>query len=143
MKKIPVLLGFLIVTLAVGLVFSLSSFLTVKNRGTVKAVGISIYEDAGCTVPLTEIDWGEVYPDSSFTYEAWLKNEGNVAVTVAMHTDNWVPDDAPLFMLLSWDGEGVVIEPSLTEYVVFTLTIYSNALITDFSFDIHLVGSEV
>jgi len=145
MKKLFVfLIGFLIVTLALALAYSLSNFLIVKNYGVVKAIGISIYEDAGCTVPLTEIDWGLVSPASSVPYEAWLKNEGSVVVTVTMSVAKWVPSEASEYMSLTWSCEGVSVSVDGTVSCIFTLEIFEDvAGITDFSFDILLVGSEV
>ena len=141
--KVFFLSVFLIVMLAVGLAYSLSAFLSVTNVGVVKAVGISIYEDSDCIIPLTQIDWGIVEPDSTVTYDAWLCNEGNVPVRVSLYTENWIPLNASDFMDLTWDSETVIIDVDETISCLFSLQIYENVSITDFSFNIVLVGSGV
>lgn len=143
MRKSHFLSIFLIALLIVGLAYGLSTFLTITNRGVVKAVGISIYEDALCENSLMMIDWGMVNPDSTVTYDGWLRNEGNVAVTVNMFVENLIPLNATQFMVLTWNREGAMVGVNETVSCVFTLHIFSNVSITDFSFNIVLVGSEL
>jgi hypothetical protein len=131
---------FIFVLVGCVFVYALSS-LTIHNTGVVKAVGISIYDENW--QPLTSIDWGLVPPNSRLTRNAWLKNDGNVPVTVSMHTENWNPSNANLYMSLTWNLEGVTLQLNDTKYCVFTLTTYANAsAISSFSFDIVVVGNE-
>ena len=137
------LIVLLIVSLTVVLVYALSAFLTIQNYGLVKAVGTNIYQDADCTIALTHIDWGMVEADSTILYEGWLRNEGNVPVTVTLYTENWVPENTSDFMTLTWDCEGASVAVNEVVSCVFALEIYGNVMgITNFGFDIILVGSE-
>jgi hypothetical protein len=45
------------------------------------AVNVGVYSDAACTLNLTSIDWGNVYPRGSVSRTIYVKNTGNVPMT--------------------------------------------------------------
>jgi hypothetical protein len=45
-----------------------------SNFGTVKTVGVGIYEDAGLTSPMTAINWGTLDPGSQKTVTVYIQN---------------------------------------------------------------------
>jgi hypothetical protein len=117
---------------------------TYKITGTVniKSLGVTVYSDSGCTVPLVTIDWGMMEPGQTKNFSAYIKNESNVPVTMTMYVDNWNPTTAKDFMALTWsyDGRQIPVDSSLP--VDFTLSIDASISgIRDFSFEIWVVGS--
>jgi hypothetical protein len=109
---------------------------------TIKSVGVNVYSDHACTVPLVTIDWGMMEPGQSKSHPAYIKNESNVPVTMSMYADNWNPPNAKDFMAVTWsyDGREIPVDGSLP--VDFTLSIDASISgILNFSFEIWVVGS--
>lgn len=114
----------------------------ISSSGAVKAIGVSVYSDADCTNRLSSIDWGVLEPDESKNVISYIRNEGNSAVTVSLSTENWSPSNASSYITLSWDYSGQSINPNEAIEVTFTLAVSASVSgITDFSFDIVIVGS--
>jgi hypothetical protein len=109
---------------------------------TIKSLGVTVYSDPECTVPLVTIDWGMMEPGQTKNQPAYIKNESNVPVTMSMYVDNWNPINAKDFMTLGWsyDGSQISVDSSLP--VDFTLSIDASISgIRNFSFEIWVVGS--
>lgn len=115
---------------------------TVPSRGSIKAIGVEVYSDASCTTKLTAIDWGVLDPGASKNATAYVRNEGNSAITMSMSSANWNPSNSSQYLTLTWDYSGRSIAPKETLKVVFRLAVSSSISgITDFSFDITIVGT--
>lgn len=146
-KAIAVAVVSLVVyTLALGLLnLAISPVQTeskIGSGGAVKAIGVTVYSDAGCTSRLTSIDWGILEPGESKNVTCYIRNEGNSAVTLSLSTENWNPSNASLSITLTWNYDGQFIDPSEAIEVTFTLAVSASVSgITDFSFDIVIVGS--
>jgi hypothetical protein len=113
-----------------------------SNYGTVKTVGVGIYEDAGLTTPMTAINWGALDPGSEKTITVYVRNEANTAVTLSMVTSNWIPSTASNYITLSWNYNGQTVAAGGSVAVTLTLTISSNVNgISSFSFDIIITGT--
>jgi len=124
------------------IVYGISNYIRIQNTGNIKTVNLEIYQDAECTIPLTNIDWGTVEPSQTYQYTAYIINKGNIPVTLTIVTENWNPIDANEFINLIWDKENVIFEPNIPMLVVFTLEIASEINnITEFSFDIVIYGN--
>ncbi len=116
---------------------------SIGSRGTIKTVGVGVYEDSGCSSAVSFVDWGTVDPGSLKNVTMYLMNEGNVAVTLFMYADKWYPSDVSNYMTLSWDYDGQPVDPQ--EVVEITLTLSTSPVIegiTDFSFDIFIGVNE-
>ena len=114
----------------------------IHNQGTIKAVGVDVYQDPALTVPLTEINWGTVESGGEKNYTVYIKNESNVLVTLALATDNWSPLNASSFIALTWDYGRQPLR--VGEFVKATFTLAVDPAISGietFSFDIVIVGS--
>ncbi len=114
----------------------------IPNLATLKVVGIGVYEDPGCTISVAQIDWGMVEPGDGATFDAYIKNESNVPITLTMYTENWNPANASNFISLSWDynGSKILVDGSIP--VAFLLNVDpATAGIDSFSFTIVIVGS--
>ena len=114
----------------------------ISSGGAVKAIGVMVYSDVSCNNRLSSIDWGALEPDESKNVTCYIRNEGNSAVTLSLSTENWNPSNASQFLTLNWNYEGQFIDPGDVIEVTFTLAVSASVSdITDFSFDIVIVGS--
>jgi hypothetical protein len=115
---------------------------TISNVGSVKAVGVGVYQDIGCTTPLSSVDWGSLDPGSNNNVTVYIRNEGNSVVSLTMNTANWNPSTASNYMTLTWNYGGQSINVGAVTQVKLTLSVSASvAGITDFSFDINIVAS--
>ena len=74
----------------------------------------------------------------------YVKNTGNVPMTLEPSTDEWSPLAAEMYIDLQWDYSGGQIQPDDVVQVTLTLTVSAIIdAVTDFSFDIVITGTEV
>jgi len=67
----------------------------------------------------------------------YVKNEGNVAASITLATENWNPLNASDYLVLSWNYDGRQLNTREEAQVTLTLTVSSSVQgIEDFSFDI-------
>jgi len=118
---------------------------TLSSAGSIQiqtTVGIGVYQDSGCTTPLTSMSWGTLEPGGSQNVVCYIKNEGSTASTLSMYASNWSPASAENYLALNWNYDSSPISPDAVVQVTFTLTVSSDITgITSFSFDITIVGS--
>jgi len=118
---------------------------TLSSAGSIQiqtTVGIGVYQDSGCTTPLTSMSWGTLEPGGSQNVVCYIKNEGSTASTLSMYASNWSPASAENYLALNWNYDSSPISPDAVVQVTFTLTVSSGITgITSFSFDITIVGS--
>jgi len=135
-RMLLVFVGFSVVALLVGAVIG-ASLVRIRNVGTIRAVGVEVYADAGLSTVLTEISWGMLDPGESRTFNAWVQNSGNVAQGLTLSTDGWLPLGAGNSISLSWDYGGAPIPAGASIPVVFTLSVDSGISgVSGFSFDV-------
>ena len=110
---------------------------TVSNAGSIKGIGVGIYQDQNCTTPVSSIDWGFLDPGANATKAVYIRNEGNSAATLSKTTSNWSPSNASSYISLNWNYGGQTLTVNQVIPVVFTLSVSSSISgITNFSFDI-------
>jgi hypothetical protein len=113
-----------------------------NSVGTVKALGVGVYWDSGCSQSVSVIDWGSVEPGAVKNVTIYVRNEGNTPATLSLQTSNWNPANATDYISLSWNYNGQTIDLNQVIGVTLSLSISSNIEgITTFSFDIVIVGS--
>ena len=114
---------------------SVSAYLS--GVGTVKAIGVGVYWDSGCSQAVSSIDWGLTDPGSVKNVTVYVRKEGNAPATFFLEADNWSPVNASSYMTLSWSYNGETVDP---EHVVeVTLSLYISPdieEISSFGFDI-------
>jgi hypothetical protein len=114
----------------------------IGNTATVKTVGVGVFENVNCTVPLTSIDWGFLQPGQIANYSAYVLSESNVPITLSMYTADWNPANASEFIALTWNYAGKTISPHASVPVTFSLAVNASISgISTFSFDLWIVGS--
>ncbi len=122
---------------------NLTSSQTVQVTGTVSAVNVGVYSDQACAVNCTAISWGNVNPGGSKSYAVYVKNTGNVAVTLALTTGSWIPTSAGSLLAQTWDREGYVLQASANVTATLVLSAESNTgSLTGFSYNIVVTGTQ-
>ena len=115
---------------------------TLPALGTIRAVGVGVYWNGGCSNIVTSVDWGVVEPGATKNVNVYIKNEGSDPVTLSLATENWNPAAASSYMSLTWDYGGQVIVADGVVEVTLTLSVSDTIEgITSFSFDIVITGS--
>jgi hypothetical protein len=143
-RKIVLLAVVVGVAAASLIAYALVASWLIRNVGVVKAVGVGVYWDEACTQPCSEINWGNLTLGESKTVTLFVHNEGNVPITLNMHTENWNPPTAAEHLTLTWNYSGEVLQPKQTVSLCFTLSVDSQALsFSSFSFEIWVVAGSV
>jgi len=104
---------------------------------------LKVYEDADCTIALTEIDWETSEPPDSKSLTAYVKNYGDVPFNMTLSAENWNPAEGEMYMTVSWDYAGQTVSVGEVLPVTFTLEINSGISEGSFSFDIVITADEV
>ena len=115
---------------------------TISSVGTLKAIGIEVYQNENLTDRVTMINWGTLESGDTKTYTIYVSNKGNFPLTLSLSTSNWNPPSASNYLTLTWSYRGQAI--SAGEAVQVTLTLAVSPSITglsNFGFDITAVGS--
>ncbi|MEM2741068.1 MAG: hypothetical protein QXD95_02855 [Nitrososphaeria archaeon] len=143
MQRLKYSLAVLTMVLAsMSIVYGLmSASVHLRNVGNIKALGVGIYWDSGCSQIVTSIDWGLAEPGSIKNVTVYIRNEGNAPITLFLQTINWNPVNATDYISLSWNYSRQTIVPNEVVAVNLSLSISSNIQgITIFSFDIVVIG---
>ena len=120
----------------------LTSQRAIPSTGVVLAVNVGVYSDDGCRVNLTSIDWGSVYPGDSVSRTLYVKNTGNVPVTLSMAASGWSSSVAEGQLVVSWDRESISL--SVGQSVAASLTLKVSSTVHDvsvFSVNVVITGS--
>jgi hypothetical protein len=114
-------------------------------RVEVGYTAVGVYWDADCTNRVTSIDWGTLYPGQTASKLIYIRNEGNVSMTLSLATENWNPPEAANYISLSWNYDGRTLRPGDVIPVTLYLSVSPNipSTITSFSFDIIISGYEI
>ena len=143
MQRSQILVIFVLV--ASVLVASTFALLTIQKNiqgtGSIKGVGLGAYWDQQCTNATSSIAFGLLEPASSKSFTLYLRNEGNLALTLSMTSENWNPANAADYMTVTWNREGQQINPHKVIDCVITLSVSEGIQgISSFSLDIIISG---
>jgi hypothetical protein len=106
-------------------------------------VQLGVYQDSGCTTVLSSVSWGTLDPGASTSSTIYVRNEGNVAVTLSIQASNWTPSTAQNYFTLTWNRNGYVLQPNAVVQAVLNLAVSSSISgITSFSFDITITATQ-
>jgi hypothetical protein len=78
----------------------------------IQTIGVTAYQDANCTTPVSDVAWGTLAPGLSKTNIIYVKNEGTTFLTLSLDTTDWNPTNAPDYMSLNWDYDGTTVAPN-------------------------------
>src|SRR3972149_4448739 len=106
----------------------------IPSSGMVVAVNVGVYSDSACTLNLTSIDWGSVYPGGSVPRTIYVKNTGNAPITLSMTTTAWNPAIAAGQINVAWDKENTILNAGQSTSATLTLSVSQNVSgVTSFS----------
>lgn len=109
---------------------------SIRFNGSIRGVGVGIYEDANCTQPLQSVNVGIVDLGETKNWTIFVRNEAQTIIGLSMQTLNWDPATAESQIQLTWDYNGQRLQINSTLQVTLTLlTSPSLQGLTVFSFD--------
>lgn len=131
-------LGLLLGTTSYAIIEQISQ---IRNLGTIRAIGVDVYQDEELTDVLDTISWGTLDPGEAKSFDAWVKNTGSDAQKLVLWTENWNPTAAQDGISLDWSYDDSWIAVNASVRVVFTLSVDSDISgVGSFSFDIWIKG---
>jgi len=111
---------------------------TISHVGTLKAIGIDVYWEETLASRVKAIDWGSLEPGAQKSFTVYIRNEGNVPVTLRISASNWSPPAASDYLTLTWRSNDETINAATTIPVTLTLSVSESITgISGFSFDIN------
>jgi len=109
----------------------LSTLRLIGSRGNViSPPNIGIYWDSNATNVVTSIDWGNVEPGTMKSVTLFIRNEGNLAVTLFLNASGWKPAGMSEYMNLTWDYDATEIQPG---EIILTTIILASASSPEFA----------
>jgi hypothetical protein len=104
---------------------------------------LNIYSDKACTIPITNMQWGQLTPGATITKTIYVKNtQGLTTLTLSLVTANWSPSSANGPITITWNKQGTKLAPMQSTQAIITLKISSSILkITSFGVQISVTGS--
>ncbi len=146
-QRFSALIFLTVITMAIGAVVLGSGILfgsrTITNQGDVNAVGVGVYAEASCIEEVSSINWGYIEPGSTTSFSIYIRNEGNVPMTLNMTTASWNPVSTSTYVSLTWDREGSQVAPGSVLETILTLFVSPDvSQIASFTFDITIAGTE-
>jgi uncharacterized repeat protein (TIGR01451 family) len=105
-------------------------------------MGVGVYEDISCTIPVSEINWGMLEPGQTVNLTVYIRNEGNTAINLTIYSEDWSPANASNFIAFTCDYDGRQLSANDLVIVNFALSVSSEIHDIDtFSFSIVIAGS--
>ena len=148
MKKIQALLILVVLACTVYTSYSATAYLigsyTIQMTGNIYTLKVEAFWDSQCTNRCETIDWGWLHPGDTKNVTIYLRNNGNVNVTLSLSTANWIPAEAANYINLTWDREGYLMTEQIIQ-CTFTLTVsieIQNTTTQSFSFDAIITATE-
>ena len=115
---------------------------TISSSGSIRGIGVGIYQYQNCTSPVSSIDWGMLDPGSNKNVTVYIRNEGNSASNLTMNSADWNPSTASNYITLTWNYTGQTLSVGQVIPVKFTLSVSSSISgITDFSLETTITAS--
>ncbi len=123
----------------------LSNRYMTSSTGIVASVDLAVYQDAECTRDLTTLHWGTIYPGQDIMHVIYVKNSGNVNMTLQLNTSNWNPSTASEYITINWDfPSGALLTPTIITPIQITLSVAIDIQnVQSFDFDILLTGNSI
>jgi len=148
-KRLRVLGAAFLLAVALSVSLTVSSVLvsrSVPSSGEVEVqvtnADLGVYSDGGCQNNLTSVNWGSLQPGGGTSKTVYLRNHGNVALTLSLSTSGWNPSVAASYITVSWDKAGVVLGAGQTVAAVLSLNVSASITgVTGYSVDLVVSGS--
>jgi len=138
------------VTTTISILLNKTSNFTLPSLGTVKTIGVEVYWDQNLENRTETVDWDEVWVGSSKDVTVYIQSISNYQVILNLDARDWNPTNVSDYMNLSWDYNGVLLNPGETIQVTLTLSIPSSYSFVEyridkdlqnFTVDIHIIAA--
>lgn len=130
------------VLLICGIALALNYY-SFHSHVTVGVVEVAVYSDSGGFNPLVTLEWGLVTKGTNETFTVYVRNEGNVNVTISFSSFNYSPDGAQNFIDLYWNYNDLPLTPDEIRPVTFMLSLASSTPYVEVDFDMTIDGTGV
>ena len=115
---------------------------TITSSGAITSINVAVFSDSACTTPVNALSWGIVSPGTSVSRTVYVKNTGNIPLTLNMHTASWGPSGANNSISLTWNKDNAQLNADQSTAADLTLTVASSISgISNFSVNIIISGS--
>jgi hypothetical protein len=115
---------------------------TVTHNGTIQTLNVSVFQDSACTQALSALSWGTLKPGSSANRTIYVKNTGNVPVTLNMTVTTWTPSAASSYITLTWDRQSFVLTQGSSVPALLVLSVSASVNgFTDFNCTTIIAGN--
>ena len=132
--------GLFLVAITTGL---LSFTKEIPFEGTITTLNVEAYTDQQCTQACTSMSWGGVYAGESSQKTIYVKNTGNIPLTLSMSISDWIPQSANGPVSMTWNRENHSLDPQEVVSATLTLAISEDTGgISNFSYKMLLTGVE-
>jgi hypothetical protein len=111
----------------------------IMRSASAQTPDVEFYWDRALTKPLTEIDWGEMFPGGANAKSIWCKNIAAYSIILlSIDTEGWNPANAKNYLRLSGSYDKHIIQKGTSKSLTLTLSISTDVdrNITNFSFQI-------
>jgi hypothetical protein len=133
--------GLAVIALVVTVVILTSVHLQTSGTIITNNPNLKIFADAAVTKEISSVLWGNITPGGSADVTLWIKNTGNMPLTLTMTESNYTPATATNYLTLTWNQENTKIQPGAVVACDLHLKVTPVvADLTDFSFQITING---
>jgi hypothetical protein len=115
--------GLAVIALVVAVVILTSAHLETSGTIVTNNPNLTIFADAACTKQISTVQWGTLQPSGSATMALFIKNSGNMPLTLTLTENNWSPATAQNYLTLSWNQENTKIQPGASQTVTITINV--------------------
>jgi hypothetical protein len=142
-------LGLCIICILLGIILTDAAFHQffsppIQSTGTIRGIGITIFQGSTCTQELYNISWGAFIPGDNKTTLVYVKNTNTTTVTLAFITQNFNQIETETFLSLSWDYQNTILLQNDILPLSLTLTVDPTITnVTTFNFEIVIIATEV
>jgi hypothetical protein len=134
-----VVTGLLITATTLGL---LSVSQEVSFDGTITTLNVGLFLDQDSTQNCTSLSWGGVYAGESVSKTIYVKNTGDLPLTLSMSITDWNPKSANGPLSMTWNRENYVLDPEEVIDVALILTISENVeQLSTFGYNMLIIGT--
>jgi hypothetical protein len=105
-------------------------------------LSFGLYSDQACTSKQSSISWGRLSLGTTNTQVLYVRNEGNIPITLDKTMSNWNPSNLAEYLTLNWDYVNQSCRAGDTLKLTLTLTVSDRITgITNFSFDTSITAT--
>ena len=115
--------GLAVIALVVAVVILTSAHLETSGTIVTNNPNLTIFADAACTKQISTVQWGTLQPSGSATVALFIKNSGNMPLTLTLTENNWSPATAQNYLTLSWNQENTKIQPGASQTIAININV--------------------